>query len=49
LSAVATAVFLCFGDSQNLVGCGFYAYAYLIDRQEGHPACIKLGGGVLAW
>jgi len=21
----------------------------LVGRQEGHPACKKLGGGVLAW
>ena len=32
----------------------FYMYAFsavtlLVGRQEGHPACKKLSGGVLAW
>jgi len=32
----------------------FYVYAFsaltlLAGRQEGHPACKKLSGGVLAW
>jgi len=33
------------------VGCGRYASALtlLVGRQEGHPACKKLSGGVLAW
>jgi len=25
------------------------ALKLLVGRQEGHPACIKLSGGVLAW
>jgi len=25
------------------------ALALLVGRQEGHPACKKLSGGVLAW
>jgi len=27
----------------------FSALMLLVGRQEGHPACKKLGGGVLAW
>jgi len=27
----------------------FSALTLLVGRQEGHPACKKLGGGVLAW
>jgi len=27
----------------------FNALALLVGRQEGHPACKKLSGGVLAW
>jgi len=27
----------------------FGALALLVGRQEGHPACKKLSGGVLAW
>jgi len=34
------------------LGCS-YAYknalTLLVGRQEGHPACKKLSGGVLAW
>jgi len=31
--------------------CGqtFSALTLLVGRQEGHPACKKLSGGVLAW
>jgi len=34
--------------------CGFSAFAFsaltlLVGWQEGHPACKKLSGGVLAW
>ena len=30
--------------------CGFFsALMLLVGRQEGHPACKKLSGGVLAW
>jgi len=27
----------------------FSAFTLLVGRQEGHPACKKLSGGVLAW
>ena len=27
----------------------FSAMTLLVGRQEGHPACKKLSGGVLAW
>jgi len=27
----------------------FSAFTLLIGQQEGHPACKKLSGGVLAW
>jgi len=27
----------------------FSALTLLVGQQEGHPACIKLSGGVLAW
>ena len=29
--------------------CAFSALMLLVGRQEGHPACKKLIGGVLAW
>ena len=31
------------------VCCAFSALTLLVGRQEGHPACKKLSGGVLAW
>jgi len=31
------------------VGHAFSALTLLVGRQEGHPACKKLSGGVLAW
>jgi len=30
-------------------GCAFSALMLLVGRQEGHPACKKLSGGILAW
>jgi len=30
-------------------GNAFSALTLLVGRQEGHPACKKLSGGVLAW
>jgi len=30
-------------------GCAFSALTLLVGRHEGHPACKKLSGGVLAW
>jgi len=32
-----------------LVTCAFSALTLLVGQQEGHPACKKLSGGVLAW
>ena len=29
--------------------CAFNSLTLLVGRQEGHPACNKLSGGVLAW
>ena len=29
--------------------CAFSALTLLVGQQEGHPACKKLSGGVLAW
>ena len=29
--------------------CAFSALTLLVGRQEGHPACKKLSGGVLVW
>jgi len=29
--------------------CAFSALALFVGRQDGHPACKKLSGGVLAW
>jgi len=40
LSDVCTFIFLHFA---------FSALTLLVGRQEGHPACKKLSGGVLAW
>jgi len=36
--------FLCFMSHS-----AFSALILLVGRQEGHPACKKLSGGVLAW
>jgi len=33
----------------NLLQVSFCALKLLVGRQEGHPACKKLSGGVLAW
>jgi len=32
-----------------LYAVAFSALTLLVGRQEGHPACKKLSGGVLAW
>ena len=37
-----------FGHNRLSV-CAFCALTLLVGRQEGHPACKKLSGGVLAW
>jgi len=36
-------------SSVILTDCAFSALTLLVGRQEGHPACKKLSGGVLAW
>jgi len=37
-------------DLQNILRfIAFSALTLLVGRQEGHPACKKLSGGVLAW
>ena len=33
----------------NQLQCAFSALTLLVGRQEGHPACKKQSGGVLAW
>jgi len=33
----------------RLSALAFSALTLLVGRQEEHPACIKLNGGVLAW
>ena len=33
----------------RLTVCAFSALTLLVGRQEWHPACKKLSGGVLAW
>jgi len=33
----------------SVVYCAFSALTLLVGRHEGHPACKKLSGGVLAW
>ena len=35
--------------SMYLNGAAFSALTLLVGRQEGHPACKKLSGGVMAW
>jgi len=32
-----------------IIQVAFSALTLLVGRQEGHPACKKLSGGVLAW
>ena len=32
-----------------MLALSFSALTLLLGRQEGHPACKKLSGGVLAW
>jgi len=41
--------FLVFLFSTSLVVSSFSALTLLVGRQEGHPACKKLSGRVLAW
>jgi len=34
---------------KSLKALAFSALTLLVGRQEGHPACKKLSGGMLAW
>ena len=36
-------------DLSAFSACAFSALALLVGRQEGHPACKKLSGGMLVW
>ena len=42
---------ICSNSGSNIIviDCAFSALTLLVGRQEGHPACKKLSGGVLAW
>ena len=40
---------LCLNNAAGYEHCAFSALTLLVGRQEGHPACKKLSGGVLAW
>ena len=46
--SVFYSLLLCFYCYYSCAGA-FSALTLLVGRQEGHPACKKLGGGVLAW
>jgi len=41
--------FILFAVNSHTNNYAFSALTLLIGRQEGHPACKKLSGGVLAW
>jgi len=41
--------FYLFYGSSVMQSLAFSALMLLVGRQEGHPACKKLSGGVLAW
>jgi len=36
-------------ESPSVLCISFSALTLLVGRQEGHPACKKLSGGMLAW
>jgi len=45
-------IIILYGCNSNLLcyhGVAFSALTLLVGRQEGHPACKKQSGGVLAW
>jgi len=44
---VTSSIFM-YNNYFNLM-CAVSALTLLVGRQEGHPACKKLSGGVLAW
>ena len=43
-----TSAVICYSNSTCTCNA-FSALTLLVGRQEGHPACKKLSGGVLAW
>jgi len=47
-SSLFVSVDLIFYDS-NILHYAFSALTLLVGWQEGHPACKKLSGGMLAW
>jgi len=52
LIAVSEEEFSCvvyYNFPHTFVPYAFSALTLLVGRQEGHPACKKLSGGVLAW
>jgi len=44
---ISRPIVFCFG--KIIAGSAFSALTLLVGRQEGHPACKKQSGGVLAW
>ena len=44
-----TVLTVLFTHTDGTAGSAFSALTLLVGRQEGHPACKKLSGGVLAW
>jgi len=42
-------MFCCFIFLYIIISDPFSALTLLVGRQEGHPACKKLSGGLLAW
>ena len=49
ISGVCTLYTAMFVHCISLQCYPFSALTLLVGRQEGHPACKKLSGGVLAW
>ena len=48
LSKAVGKIYVCLACLQCF-DCAFSALTLLVGRQEGHPACKKQSGGVLAW
>ena len=58
LTAATLPIYHGLGEVQSMLGClckyiltkrAFSALTLMVGQQEGHPACIKLSGGMLAW
>ena len=55
ISYLVAKIFFCFLSVNiikihyGIISSAFSALTLLVGRQEGHPACKKLSGGVLAW